>query len=78
MKKILAGLSLAMIMTACSNNGGESGAVDDGFKGAGDPNGGLPDSANTKHNPEIEPSKGEQRVDTERRDSTTTGTYRQQ
>lgn len=69
MKKILTALTMVVALTACSNNGGESGAVNDGFNGMGDTNGGLPDTGNANYNPRIERDKGEHRVDLERRDS---------
>ena len=69
MKKIIILLTYCILMGACSNNGGESGTVNDGFNGAGDTNGGLADTPYTA-NPSIDSAKGEHRVDTERRDST--------
>lgn len=61
-----------MAIQSCSNNGGESGAVDDGMR-ATDSNGALPDDTAQMNNGRIDTSKGEDRVDTERRDSTITG-----
>jgi len=61
--KYLLILALGLVtMTSCSNNGGESGAVDDG-KHAED--------ADTlkKLQPATDTARGEDRVDTERRDS---------
>lgn len=69
MKKILMILSSVLILQACSNNGGESGAVDDGFKGAGDSNGGLSDTGSKQFNPSVDTTVGENRVDTWKRDS---------
>lgn len=72
MKKILMVLVSIALLQACNpsnNNPGESGTVNDGFDGAGDVNGGLPDTANTA-SPSIDTAlKGDQRVDTEQRDS---------
>ena len=59
------------MLLSCSNNGGESGAVDDGFSGTGDTNAGLPDTPNMAPSPQIDTAKGEHREDTERRDSAT-------
>jgi hypothetical protein len=68
MKKILMILSSVLILQACSNNGGEGGAVDDGMKEVGDTNGGLPDTSGP-----VDPSKDtsidDDRVDTQKRDS---------
>lgn len=69
MKKLLVIVSSFLILQACSNNGGESGAVDDGIKEVGDQNGGLPDTAG-KPNPSTDTTMGEDRVDTQKRDST--------
>lgn len=72
MKKIFAVLMSIALLQACNpsnNNPGESGTVNDGFDGAGDANGGLPDTLNTT-SPAIDTAiKGDQRVDTEQRDS---------
>jgi len=69
MKKLLFVFISAALLQACTGQGGESGTVNDGFSGVGDDNGGLPDTI-TNPNPSIDTSiKGEQRVDTERRDS---------
>ena len=56
------------LMTACGNDGGEGGVVNDGFKGGADPNGGLPDTMQHM-DPAIDSSRGEDRVDTEKRDT---------
>jgi len=71
MKKLFAVLTGLMFLVACSNNGGESGAVNDGFSGVADTNGGLPDTPNTKPSPSIDTAKGDHRVDIEARDSAT-------
>jgi hypothetical protein len=67
MKKIFIALVGMVTIISCSNNSGESGVQNDGFKGAGDPNGGLSDS--TRIDPAIDSAKGEDRVDTWKRDS---------
>jgi PBP1b-binding outer membrane lipoprotein LpoB len=69
MKKVLVVIASVMFLLSCSNNGGESGAVNDGFNGAGDTNGGLPDTPKIQRNPNIDTAVGDPRVDTERRDS---------
>ena len=72
MKKILMILTSIALLQACNpsnKNPGESGTVNDGFDGAGDANGGLPDTMKTA-SPAIDTALGgDQRVDTERRDS---------
>ena len=68
MKRIVAIVTSIILLSACSNNGGESGVVNDGFNGAGDTNGGLSDTSQI-YNPEIDTSRSEDRVDTEKRDS---------
>ena len=68
MKKLLVILMSCSLFVACSNNGGESGAVDDGMKPI-DANGGLADSTNNQFNPSIDSTIGDDRVDTEKRDS---------
>jgi hypothetical protein len=72
MKKILTVLVSIALLGACNpsnNNPGESGTVNDGFDGAGDANGGIPDTTKTA-SPSIDTAaKGDQRVDTEQRDS---------
>lgn len=70
MKKIFIVIAGFMFLCSCSNNGGESGAVNDGFDGAGDTNGGLPDTPKIQRNPNIDTAVGDPRVDIERRDST--------
>jgi hypothetical protein len=71
MKKALLILISSTIILACSNNPGESGTVNDGYKGASDANGALPNSDSFNATPAIDTSiKGNNRVDTERRDST--------
>jgi hypothetical protein len=64
---VLSTLALALTLTACSNNGGQTGVQDDGIK-AVDANGALPEGAGQYHN--TKDSTGmEKRVDTQIRDS---------
>jgi hypothetical protein len=70
MKKAFVVLSGFMLLVSCSNNGGESGAVNDGIKPV-DTNGGLPDTGAMQASPKIDTTKGEHRVDLERRDTST-------
>lgn len=67
MKKGFFAIGLFVFMS-CSNNSGESGVQDDGFKGAGDPNGGLSDTQKN-YTPRTDSALGEDRVDTWKRDS---------
>ena len=72
MKKALFILSVFVSLLACNNpNPGEGGAVNDGFQGAGDPNGGLPGDTVIRHGDSTVDSStfGEDRVDTEKRDT---------
>ena len=69
MKKIVIVLAGFICLQACSNNGGESGTVDDGIK-AVDENGALSDT--TKNfDPSVDTALGDNRVDTEKRDTST-------
>ena len=72
MKKFLIVSAGILFLTACnpsSNNPGESGTVDDGIK-AVDENGALSDT--TKNfNPSVDTGIGDNRVDTEMRDTST-------
>lgn len=70
MKKIIVVLAGLIFLAGCSNNPGESGTVNDGFKGGADPNGALNDSAGLNTDPTVDTAIGDHRVDTERRDST--------
>ena len=70
MKKILVVVTGLFLLVACNNNPGESGTVNDGFKGGADGNGALSDSAGLNTNPSLDTAIGDDRVDTERRDST--------
>lgn len=70
MKKVLVIAMSFVLLQACSNNRGESGAVDDGFKGYGDSNGGLADTTyNRENQSNTDTSKGEHRVDISTRDT---------
>ena len=60
-----AGLAL---MQSCSNNGGESGAVNDGIK-AVDSNGGLADTPYNQSTSVTDTSRLENRVDLSKRDT---------
>ena len=69
MKKIMTVLAGFVFLQACNSNPGESGTVDDGIK-AVDQNGALSDT--TKNfNPSVDTALGDDRVDTELRDSST-------
>ena len=70
MKKILVILISSAFIWSCNNNPGESGTVNDGYKGGSDANGALPNNDSFNATPAIDTSiKGDNRVDTERRDS---------
>ncbi|HEX2532174.1 MAG TPA: hypothetical protein VHK69_00485 [Chitinophagaceae bacterium] len=69
MRKVFGFALIIGLLSACNNpNPGESGAVNDGIKTV-DENGALQDTAPVIPNPGIDSSLGEDRVDTERRDS---------
>lgn len=68
MKKILIALAVFAVFESCSNNGGESGTVNDGIKPV-DSNGGLADTPYTHLNPATDSSKMENRVDLSKRDT---------
>ena len=57
-----------LFLQSCSNNGGESGAVNDGIK-AVDSNGGLADTAYNNSTSVTDTSKLENRVDLSKRDT---------
>lgn len=61
-------LALVLTLTACSNNGGQTGVQNDGIAPV-DANGALPDSTRQYYN-DTSISGMEHRVDTEIRDST--------
>jgi hypothetical protein len=67
MKKIVIALGSILILQSCSNNGGESGAVNDGIKIV-DSNGGLADTPYVNQSG-TDTSKGEDRVGTSKRDT---------
>jgi hypothetical protein len=68
MKKLLIALSSFLILQACSNNGGESGAVNDGIKTV-DSNGGLADTPYKGNQSATDTSKMEDREGTSKRDT---------
>ncbi|HUC80514.1 MAG TPA: hypothetical protein VMR70_06335 [Flavisolibacter sp.] len=68
MKKVFIVLMSIGMLQACSNNGGESGAVNDGIKPI-DSNGGRADSISTGDQSATDSSKGEHRVDLSNRDT---------
>jgi len=68
MKKGLMIIASFFLLQACSNNGGESGVVNDGIK-AVDSNGALDDSRRQPRDSSVDSSIGDDRVDTEKRDS---------
>jgi hypothetical protein len=57
-----------LILQSCSNNSGESGVVNDGIKTV-DSNGALDDSKKQPRDPSVDTAIGDDRVDTEKRDS---------
>ena len=69
MKKIMTVLAGLVFLQACNSNPGESGTVDDGIK-AVDENGALSDTTQN-FNPSVDTALGDDRVDTEMRDSNT-------
>jgi len=69
MKKTMLALAGFIFLQACNSNPGESGTVDDGIK-AVDENGALSDT--TKNfDPSVDTALGDDRVDTEVRDTST-------
>jgi hypothetical protein len=72
MKKILILAAGIITLQACNpsnNNPGESGTVDDGIKTV-DENGALSDTTK-QFNPSVDTTIGDNRVDTEKRDTST-------
>ncbi|NTS40059.1 MAG: hypothetical protein EOO14_03805 [Chitinophagaceae bacterium] len=67
MRKVFLLLGGFVFLTACSNNGGESGVVNDGMK-MGDTNGGLADTPYTNQGA-TDTSQLENRVDISTRDT---------
>ena len=67
MKKLIAIIGSFLILQSCSNNGGESGAVNDGIKTV-DTNGGLADTPYVNQSA-TDTSKGEDNVGTSKRDT---------
>lgn len=68
MKKLLVILGSVLILQACSNNGGESGTVNDGIKIV-DSNGGLADTPYTKNQSATDTTKWEGKEGTSKRDT---------
>lgn len=68
MKKVFVFMTGVVLLTACSNNGGQTGVQQDGMK-LGDTNGGLADTAQTTNQSPTDSSKGEHRVDIATRDT---------
>jgi hypothetical protein len=68
MKKVLITLAGFIILQSCSNNGGESGTVNDGIKPI-DSNGGLADTPYVTAQPATDSAKLENRVDLSKRDT---------
>jgi hypothetical protein len=68
MKKLLIVLGSILILQACSNNGGQSGAVNDGISPV-DSNGALADTPYTTNQSATDTSKMEDRVETSKRDT---------
>lgn len=68
MKKIIVILCSVLILQACSNNGGESGTVNDGIKMV-DSNGGLADTPYRKNQSATDSSKWEGKEGTSKRDT---------
>lgn len=68
MTKLLIAATAFLLLQSCSNNGGESGAVNDGIK-AVDSNGGLADTPYNSSTSVTDTSKMENRVDLSKRDT---------
>jgi hypothetical protein len=68
MIKILIMAAGFLLLQSCSNNGGESGAVDDGIK-AIDSNGGLADTPYNQSTSVTDTARLENRVDLSKRDT---------
>lgn len=68
MKKLAIILSSFLILQSCSNNSGESGAVNDGIKMV-DSNGGLADTPYNGNQSSTDTSKMEDREGTSKRDT---------
>ena len=67
MKKVFVVMTGFVLLTACSNNGGQTGVQNDGMK-LGDTNGGLADTGYSNQSA-TDTSKGEHRVDISSRDT---------
>lgn len=68
MKKILALMAGIVFLASCSNNGGQTGVMNDGMS-LGDTNGGLADTAFAPGTHLTDTSKREHRVDLSKRDT---------
>jgi hypothetical protein len=68
MKKVFVFLAGIVFLTACSNNDGQTGVMNDGMK-LGDTNGGLADTAFGRGTAATDTSKMEHRVDLSKRDT---------
>jgi len=68
MKKIAIAILIGGILHACGPSSTQSGVDNDGIKTV-DPNGALPDDTAIQSNPSIDTAKGENRVETQKRDS---------
>ena len=69
MKKLLTIIAGCIWLSACGPTTGQSGTNNDGMKEPGDQNGALKDSAGFTPDPTLDTAIGDDRVDTERRDS---------
>ena len=68
MKKVFVLMAGVAFLTACSNNEGQTGVMNDGMK-LGDTNGGLADTARTTNQSATDSSLMEHRVDISTRDT---------
>jgi hypothetical protein len=68
MKKAFGFMTGVFLLTACSNNEGQTGVQNDGMK-LGDTNGGLADTMRIRDQSATDTSKGEHRVDISSRDT---------
>lgn len=68
MKKVFVTMAGLFFLVACSNNGGQTGVMQDGMT-LGDTNGGLADTAFGRGTAATDTSKMEHRVDISKRDT---------
>lgn len=68
MKKLFVLLSGVVFLAACSNNGGQTGVMNDGMR-LGDSNGGLADTSYGNRAASTDTSQREHRVDLSKRDT---------